>query len=200
MRMALGVLLTVGMTQIAGCAFGSRYVELPYPPENQVDMSSPATQPTDSGPRTHQVILAVNDARETRDRIGNVRNTFGMDTTSILTEENIEVWVYDAVVFELGRLGYQVLDHRGTPSDASEDRLIATVQKVYCDIYAVYDGEVSLQATLERTGEEPLMAEFPAKVSSGLSWAASGKATGESLAQALQIAIRNMLNDLGFTD
>ena len=200
MRTALGVLLTVGMTQIAGCAFGSRYVGLSYPPEKQVEISLPETQPAASGPRTHQVILAVNDARETRDRIGNVRNTFGMDTSSILTEDNIEVWVYDAVVFELGRLGYQVLDHRGTPSDASADRLTATVQKVYCDIYAVYDGEVSLQATLEQAGKEPLTADFPAKVSSGLNWAASGKATGESLAQALQTAIRTMLNDLGFAD
>ena len=104
MRMALGILLTVGMTQIVGCAFGSRYVELPYPPENQVNMSSPATQPTDSGPRTHHVILAVNDARESRDRIGNVRNTFGMDTASVLTEDNIAVWVHDAIAFELDRL------------------------------------------------------------------------------------------------
>ncbi len=200
MRPAVGILLTLVLTQIAGCAHGSRYIELSYPPQEQVEISSPATQPAASGPRTHQVILAVNDARETRDRIGNVRNTFGMDTASILTEDNIEVWVYDAVVFELGRLGYQVLDHRSTPSDASEDRLTATVQKVYCDIYAVYDGEVSLQATLERAGEEPLMAEFATKVSSGLSWAGSGSATGESLAQALQIAIHDMLNDLAFTD
>ena len=74
------------------------------------------------------------------------------------------------------------------------------MQKVYCDIYAVYDGEVSLQATLIRAGEEPLMAEFATKVSSGLSWAASGSAVGESLAQALQTSIRNMLRDFGFTD
>ena len=200
MRTVLGVILTVGLTQIAGCAFGSRYVELSYPPEKQVEMSVPETRPAISGPRTHNVILAVNDVRETRDRIGNVRNGFGMDTASILTEVNIEVWVYEAIGFELDRLGYQALDQRGAPSDASVDKLTADVQKVYCDIFAVYDGEVTLQATLERSGEEPLLAEFPTKVSSGLSWAASGSATGESLAQALQTAIRSMLYDLGFTD
>jgi hypothetical protein len=37
-------------------------------------------------------------------------------------------------------------------------------------------------------------------VSSGLSWAGSGNAAGESLAQALQTAIREMLLDTGFTD
>ena len=85
-------------------------------------------------------------------------------------------------------------------SSKSTDRLTANVQNVFCDIYAVYDGEVSLQATLERVGREPVTAEFPAKVSSGLSWAGSGSATGESLAQALQTSIRNLLRDFGFTD
>ena len=200
MKATLGILLTLGFTQIAGCAFGTRYVELSYPPQKQVEMSSTATQPVASGPRTQHVILAVNDVRETTDRIGNVRNTLGMDTASILTEDNIAVWVHDAIAFELDRLGYQLLDHRGALSSKSTDRLTANVQNVFCDIYAVYDGEVSLQATLERVGREPVTAEFPAKVSSGLSWAGSGSATGESLAQALQTSIRNLLRDFGFTD
>jgi hypothetical protein len=199
-KATLGILLTLGFTQIAGCAFGTRYVALSYPPQQQVEMNSTATQPVTSGPRTQHVILAVNDARETTDRIGNVRNPLGMDTASILTEDNIAVWVHDAIAFELDRLGYQLLDHRGALSNKSTDRLTANVQNVFCDIYAVYDGEASLQATLERVGREPVTAEFPAKVSSGLSWAGSGSATGESLAQALQTSIRNLLRDFGFTD
>ena len=200
MKSMLVIILTLGFTQLVGCAFGTRYVELSYPPEKPVEISSPATDPVASGPRTPNVILAVNDARETRDRIGNVRNTYGMDTASILTESNIAVWVHDAIAFELDGLGYQVLDHHRSSSNGSADRLTANVQKVYCDIYMVYDGEVSLQATLERAGQEPVTAEYPAKVNSGLSWAGSGGATGESLAQALQTAIRNMLRDVGFTD
>ncbi len=200
MKPTLGILLTFGFTQLAGCAFGTRYVDLSYPPQKQVEVSSPATQPVASGPRSHHVILAVTDARETSDRIGNVRNTLGFDTASILTEDNIAVWVHDAIAFELDRLGYQVLDHHGASSNKSADRLTANVQKVYCDIYMLYDGEVSLQATLERAGQEPVTAEYPAKVTSGLAWALSGSATGESLAQALQTTIRNMLRDFGFTD
>ena len=196
----LGIILSLGFTQLAGCAFGTRYVELTYPPEKQVEINSPATEPIASGPRTHNVILAVNDARETRDRIGNIRNTLGMDTASILTEGNIAVWVHDAIVFELNGLDYQVLDPHSASFNGSADRLTANVQKVFCDIYAVYDGEVTLQATLERAGQEPVTAEYPAKVSSGLSWVGSASATGESLAQALQTAIRNMLRDVGFTD
>ena len=200
MKPTLSILLTLGFTQLAGCAYGTRYVELSYPPEKEVEMSWPSTQPVAPGPRTRHIILAVNDARETSDRIGNVRDNFGFDTASILTEDNIAVWVHDAITIELDRLGYQVLDQYGDSSNKPADRLTASVQKVYCDIYMVYDGEVSLQATLERAGQEPVTAEYPAKVSSGLAWALSGRAIGESLAQALQTAIRNMLHDVGFTD
>ena len=200
MKPTLGIILTLGFTQLAGCAYGTRYVELSYPPDKQVEISRPAAQSVASGPRTQHVILAVNDARETSDRIGNVRDNFGFDTASILTEDNIAVWVHDAIAFELDRIGYQVSDHRGASSNGSADRLTANVQRVYCDIYMVYDGEVTLQARLERGGQEPVTAEYPAKVSSGLAWALSGSATGESLAQALQTSIWNMLRDFGFTD
>ena len=200
MRPPVGILLTLALTQIVGCAHRSRYVELSYPPQEQVEISSPATQPVVSGPHTQGVILAVHDTRETTDRIGIVRSDFGFDTSSFLTEDNIAVWVHDAIAFELNRLGFQVLDYGGTSSNASADRLTANVQKVYADIYMAYDGEVTLQATLEQAGQEPVTAEYPAKASSGLVWRLSGSATGESLAQALQIAIHDMLNDLGFTD
>ena len=199
MRKILTILLILAVTQMAGCAFGTRYVDLSYPPQKQIAVSSPETRPTISGPRTQVVILVVNDTRETRDRIGNIRNTYGMDTASILTESNVEVWVRDAIVVELDRLGYQVLDSLSATANASADRLTADVQKVNCDIYMIYDGEVTLRATLERAGEEPAIAQYPVKVSSGLSWAGSGSAAGESLAQALQTAIREMLLDIGFT-
>ncbi|MFB3101786.1 MAG: hypothetical protein ACE1ZV_00840 [Alphaproteobacteria bacterium] len=90
MRKISTILLILAVTQMAGCAFGTRYVDLSYPPQKQVAVSSPETPPTISGPRTQAVFLVVNDTRETRDRIGNIRNTYGMDTASILTESNVE--------------------------------------------------------------------------------------------------------------
>jgi len=200
MRTALGILLTICMTQIAGCAFGTRYIELSYPPAKQVKWSLPETQPAVPGPRTRNVLLAVNDDRETRDRIGAVSAGFGMDTASVLTEVNIEVWVYDAIEFELNRLGFETFDQRSSPPNASADRLTADVQKVYCDIRSWYHGEVTLQATLERADNEPSVTEYPTEVKSGLNWASSGRAAGESVTQALQTAIHSMLYDLGYKD
>ena len=198
MKLKFGIILALGFTQIAGCAAKIRYVELSYPPEIQVEISAPA--PIAAGPRTRTIILGVNDARETRDRIGHIRTFYGGDDGSFITEGNVAVWVHDAIAFELNGLGYQVLDRHSNLSNGHADRLVADVQKVYCDIYLVYDGEVSLQAMLERASKEPMTAEYYAQVNSGVSWAYSSGAIGESLAQALQTAIQKMLRDLGFMD
>lgn len=198
MKATLGVLLTIGMSQIMGCA-NTKYVELSYPPQNQVEIASTEAQPTIPGPRSHIVILAVNDFRETTDRIGHVSGSI-TNTNSFLTEDNIEVWVHDAIAYELQRSGYEVLDSHNASANVSADRLTANVMKVYCAVYMVYDGEVTLQATLERADEAAAKAEYPVKVNSGLAWATSASALGESLAQALQTAIRDMLRDLGYTD
>ncbi len=195
------ILLLLGcLTQAAGCAFGTRYVDLGYPPQKPAKIDAMDPSAALAGPRTRDVILAVNDARPSRDRIGNVRNGYGMDTASILTETNIEVWVYDAIELELEKLGFRTVAQGDAAADRVDDRLTANVVKVYCDIYAIYDGEVTLQAALVRDGENPVTREYPAKVSSGLSFAATGSATGESLAQALQASVIRMLKDLGFDD
>ena len=200
MKSIFGIILALGFTQIAGCADKIRYVDLSYPPETQVEISAPVPAPIAAGPRTRIIILGVNDARETRDRIGLIRTFYGGDDSSFITEGNVAVWVYDAIAFELNGLGYQVLNRHSNSSSGHADRLVADVQKVYCDIYMMYDGEVSLQAMLERANQEPITAEYYAQVNSGVSWASSSGAVGESLAQALQTAIQNMLRDLGFTD
>lgn len=200
MKPTAALLLAIGITQIAGCAFGTRYVELSYPPAKQVEAGSSVAKVLAPGTRTHDVILLVRDARERTDSIGNVRESLGIKTASILTEDNVSTWVHDAVAVELGRLGYQAINHIAVSSDGAADHLTVNVRKIFCDIYAVYDGEVILQVELQRFGEEPVTMDVPAKVTSGLSFAASGKATGESLAQALQTAIRTMLRDFGFSD
>ena len=101
MNGAVVLLLLAGVTQAAGCAFGTRYVELGYPPQKPAKIDAMESATALGGPRTREVILVVNDARPSRDRIGNVRNGYGMDTASILTETNVEVWVYDAIELEL---------------------------------------------------------------------------------------------------
>lgn len=194
-RPALLLLACAALT-FAGCAFGSRYVALSYPPEHEGEQ--PAPQPS-AGIRTAGVVLNVEDVRDNAERIGVVRNGYGIPTASILTEDNVIIWVHDAISTELVKLGYNVVTDVGSEGDLADyDRLDAQLAKLWCDIFMFYDGEVTLRATLHPVQGEPLAGEFPAKVNSGLSWAASGEATGKSLAQAMQASARAMLAGFGF--
>ena len=185
--------------QVAGCAFGTRFVELTYPPDKTTNFSFDQ-QLHQASMRTRTIVLSVHDRREKIERIGNIRNGFGQDTASIVTDGNVALWVHDAIAYELGSLGYEVIDAEDGPSDGSFDRLTTNVRKVYCDIYAVYDGEVTLEGSIRSADSEVQDGEFPVKVKSGLSYAGTAKATGESLAQALQESIRNMLVEFGFLE
>lgn len=190
------LLLACAALPLAGCAFGSRYVSLSYPPEDEQPAAETARA---AGSRSGDVLLVVQDAREDTDRIGVVRNGYGIVTSSILTEDNVTIWAHDAIRTELERLGYNVVAEVGRESDlAAYERLDALLTQLWCDIFLFYDGQVTLRATLHPVQGPPLTGEFPTKVNSGLSWAASGEGTGKSLAQAMQASARAMLAELGF--
>ena len=192
------LLLSCLVLPLAGCAFGTRYVALSYPPLQKKDVAENVSTNAAS-PRTAEVVLNVEDVREDTERIGVVRNGYGITTTSILTEDNVAIWAHDAIRTELEALGYKVVnDLEGTVDLDAYDRLDAQLTKLYCDIFMFYDGEATLQATLHPVQGESLSGEFPAKVNSGLSWAASDKGTGQSLAQAMQESSRAMLAEFGF--
>ena len=193
------MILAAALTQ-SGCAFGTRYVDLSYPPENQVEFATAEAETgMRSGPYPGTVALAIWDKRAEQDRVGNIRNTMGMDTASVLTDDNVSIWVHDAIAAELNSLGYRVTD-RHEPLDEPSVTLTADITKVYCDVYAMYDGEVTFVAMLTGPDGETLTREFPAKVVSGISFAGTGTAIQESIAQALQTAIRQMLLEFGFVD
>ena len=197
-RSALLLLASLALP-LAGCTFGTRYVALSYPPDGSDEEKVAAGASAGAAvARTAGVVLDVDDARVDSERIGAVRNTYGIVTASILTEDNIAIWAHDAIRTELEALGYAVV--LGTEGDALDayDRLSAQLTKLYCDIYMFYDGEVTLRATLHPVQGATLGGEFPAKVNSGLSFAASDEGAGQSLAQAMQESARAMLAEFGF--
>ena len=196
------LLLWCFLLPLTGCTLGTRYVALSYPPPQKEEVAvnvAVNVPPNVASPRTAEVVLNVEDVREDNERIGVVRNGYGIATTSILTEDNVVIWAHDAIRTELEALGYKVVnDLEGTVDLDAYDRLDAQLTKLYCDIFMFYDGEVTLRATLHPLQGESLSGEFPAKVNSGLSWVASDKGTGQSLAQAMQESLRAMLAELGF--
>jgi len=197
MRTKIQVTLLVSVVILTGCAFGTRTAQLTYPPEETGDSLIQSAYAGDAGPGGRQVVvLSVTDERQEKNRIGNVRNTFGMDTANVVTNDDVRVWVENALKQDLERAGYAVVPAGGPDTD-NPIGLQASILKVYCDVYLTYDGEVSLMLNLQGRDRSPVTKEIEGEGSVGMNWAATAKSYAESLALALQSAISKVVAELG---
>lgn len=195
MKTRTAIVAIAVVTLLNACAFGTRTANLSYPPDEDDGgglISSAKAAEAPSG-QAQQVRLSVTDERSKRERIGNVRNTFGMDTADVVTNDDVQAWVDEALMVELENAGYEIV--RSTDPVVNDDviALDAEILEVYCDVYLTYDGDVSLLVTLEREGQEPVKRQFEGEGSVGLNWAATAASYSESLALALQDAISEIL-------
>lgn len=197
LRTSVGLLAISVLAGLSGCAFGTRHAELNYPPAKGggevIATAEAAGTPAGAG---FDVILAVADMRASKERIGNVKNGFGMDTANVVTEADIRTWVEDAFTRELTDAGYAVIPAGSGTGPDTAIKLDAEVTKVYCDAYLTYDGEVLMTVTLSRQGAPAHVKAYEGSGSVGLSWAATAKSYGESLSLALQDGIRQVMADL----
>jgi hypothetical protein len=192
---ALGGLLV--LTMLSGCAFGTRHADLAYPPANGGAMVIAQAEAAGApAVARYDVILAVADMRATTERVGNVRNGFGMDTADVVTASDVRAWVESAFMYELVGAGYTVIPAGSEVDDETAVMLDADVTKVYCDAYLTYDGEVLMTVTLSQHGSPPLHKAYQGSGSVGLNWGATGTSYGESLSLALKDAIGKVMSDL----
>jgi hypothetical protein len=181
---------------LSGCAFGTRTAHLTYPPEESEHGAIPVAHAQEVQPdRERVVVLGVTDDRSEKSRIGNVRNTFGMDTADVVTGDDVRGWVEAALKSELERAGYTVVQE-GAPQADDAVSLQTSVVKVYCDVYMTYDGEVYLSVNLHDRNRSPTSKLIEGEGSVGLNWAATAESYAESLALALQSAISKVLIEL----
>ena len=187
------LLIILGLSVSSGCAFGTRHAELTYPPvDREPGALVAAARAGEAGAACCDVVLNVSDMRAETRRIGNVRNTFGMDTADVVTSDDVRTWVEDAFKHELTSAGYAVVP-------AGSDHAImldADITKVHCDVYLTYDGEVSMTVSLSREGMPALEKHYEGSGSVGLSWAATAQSYAGSLALALQDAVSHVMQDL----
>jgi len=182
----------------AGCTSSTRFVELAYPPEEAVKRAAADIPLPETGPRTATVVLAVNDGRESVDRIGTVDGAFGIPRNSILTENNVAVWVRDAIATELERREYRAIGAHGAP--ASLDRLSVDVVSVFCRVSFFYTASMQLRATLDTIDADPVVVDVPAAVRSGMNFMQSGEGIRETLARVLQQAVLDLLDRYGYLE
>lgn len=192
------IVMLVMIVPLGACAFGERTANLQYPPQASPDVSvvsvAMADAPQHAANKGTIVLARFADVRGDKKIVGHVQNGFGMKTAEVVSPNNIQAWVTDALKWELERRGYRVSLDGGAP--ARDAVLSGQVIRVYCSAYFEYDGEVTIQAHLARDGVTLLDRAYTGKGGGGLNVAATGSEYARTLSLALQDSLRQLVQDI----
>ncbi len=186
------------MIALHGCAFGTRYVDLSYPPKNPAENGGGIAHaaPASVAGTQQIVLLPFEDRRLRKEKIGDVLNGYGMKTAKVVASNDVGKWVNDAIALELEKAGYQVKRAEKNPETSAGLVLSGEILRVFCTAYLSYEGEVSFRTTVKRNGKEILEKTYLGEGEAGLNWAATSKSYGETLSSALAIAISDLVHDI----
>lgn len=181
---------------LGGCAFGDRKVPLTYPPGQNIVQRNAAQALAPAPNAQNVVLLAFIDQRPQKDRIGEVRNGFGMHTADVLAENNVADWVTLATEVELKKAGFKVTVLKVRPGATEEPVVSGEVITVHCGAYFKYGGEIEIAVKVEKAGRTVIQKTYSGKGSAGTNWAATSESYGHALGQALQSASQNFSAEL----
>ncbi len=182
-----------------GCAFGTRHVTLSYPPqsENSEQGVTNASAVTSTSVSQKTIIFSeFRDLRYDKSRIGNVQNTYGMDTADVVAENLVDEWINSAIISELEDSGYRVVTEDEIDDINNQPVLRGEILKVYVTAYFSYDADVSLVAELELNDKVIHRGAYNGDGSVGLNWAMTEESAGESLTLALRDAVKQLVRDI----
>lgn len=192
------IVLLIG-SFVSGCAFGTRHVTLSYPPEsNMGELSVAGANATPLKPGSEKTIafFRFNDHRVNKSRIGNVQNTYGMDTADVVAENDVAEWINSAIIVELEDAGYKVVKGEELENIDNLPLLKGEILRVYVTAYFSYEAEVSLIAELELDKKVIMRESYNSRGSVGLNMAMTADSAGESLSLALADAVRQIVHDV----
>lgn len=199
---------TIILLNLTACAFGTREVNLSYPPEknHEIGVANAANTTAKNGTFAVKVhtfknnrptVDPVTSQKKSSAIIGNVRNGFYMKTADVISNQNIEDWVTNAVKYELERNGYKVLDITPKESASSFWDFQGSTLNVYADAYFNYDGKVKLHLLLKQhSSNEVLIDKDYEGVYKEVNFAASEEGYKDILEKSLSNAIGLIIIDL----
>jgi len=178
----LSILTLVSFMAFASaCAFGTRKVNLMYAPANVA-----------SGQGQGQEVV-VNKFRDQRgdQRIGVVKNAYGMETAKVIANNDVAEWISNAVVTELQQAGVKVTRGMGQ-RDPVKIVLNGTITRVFCDISMKLRADIIVTLQLIK-GNQTLLNQTYTGQASITAWTASAKEYGKVFNLALQYLMRKKI-------
>lgn len=103
------IYLTLCLLWQGGCAFGTRHVNLTYPPDNKASLGTATAEATEAeGSGKPILFVKFSDMRGDREKVGHVRNGFGMKTAKVVADNDVTQWVNQAILQQLKQVGFKV--------------------------------------------------------------------------------------------
>ncbi len=171
------------------CAFGNRHANLHYPPAGEPQGPLAVVAVSTDAPA---VAVRVTDMRQgSRTTVGEMRNGFGMHTADVEIQQDAVLWVKGALERELTVQGFRVAQSEGAPGLLNSELLA-----LHCGAYLSHGGEVSLRVEFKSGQNAIPPAVYVGHGSAGVNMAASEDSYSESMALALQDALRQVAAQL----
>lgn len=167
---------------VSGCAFGTRRPVLEY---------SVVLPPAEKSNIAIKVSGFKDERLWSKEKIGDVRNGFGMRCADIIPQNNVADWVTDALKNELNNAGY-ILSEDGIASNIID----GTVLEVYADAYFNYGGRIRLNIVLRKGDKDLLNKEYSSQKNCGMQWAATAASFGKTMELTLQDVMRQIIPDV----
>ncbi|MDQ7779771.1 MAG: YajG family lipoprotein [Planctomycetota bacterium] len=129
-----------------GCAFVQRHPMLSY--DAALSPASPNGAAVTVGDFADQRTWS-------RDKIGDIRNGFGMKCADIVPRNSVTDWIREAFIKELSNAGYTISD-----ADSTTPVINGIVLDVYTNSLVNFVGRVRLKVILTKDGQEVLNKEY----------------------------------------
>lgn len=176
------ICLFVAVLMLDGCAFGTRRpmlnysVIMPSAPKNNIAI---------------KVAEFKDDRTWSKEKVGDVKNGYGMRCADIVPQNSVTGWVTDALRKELVNAGFTVVENQEAANSVD-----GTVLEVYTDAVFNYGGRVRLNVMLKKDGKLVLTKEYNAQSNCGMNFACTAKSYGVALETALQEVMKQVIPDI----
>jgi len=175
-------LVLLALFTASGCAFVNRTTRVTWPAPGE----PPVAEPAASAPAVW-VSPLVDLRPEPRQKVGAVRNLFGMPTADVETPDDLVAWATAAIKDELQRAGVRVVPQAAGVPEVGGELTLANGEAFF-----TYRGEVELRAWLRGGGDLEFQRSIRGEATGAVNWVAAGEGYGEALTMAMKEAARQL--------
>jgi hypothetical protein len=137
-------------------------------------------------------IEEFDDLRAEGQKIGALRNGFGMPIVKIITDESVPNWVTNAFKMELTNAGYSIVDTHSADSYLIEGKII----KAFASSYVLYHGSMVVEIFLKKNDQVIFQKIYKTHENGGANWIGQASMCAETLKYNLQEICKRFITDL----